>query len=402
MTALSIVIPAYNEEGGIADIIHRVLKIKKDLPAVGVDHFELVVVNDGSKDKTRQIAEGLCAECEDLRVINHPVNRGYGAALKTGFSHAKGDLIGFLDADGTYPPELFPKLCQSAINDSDLVVGSRMLGERSEMPFTRRIGNLFFARLISLLSTQSVSDCASGMRVFRREVLEQIYPLPDGLHLTPVMSARALHEGIRIKEIAIPYSERVGRSKLSVLRDGMIFLQSIIWTVLTYNPMRIFGMIGLAGLLFAAIAMLILLISRLSGVTSLDAWGIAGLFGALVAGVSGVSFFSLGYTFNFLVSFFYKRPIRQGLFGKPIFKKPLYRHFWWAGLLAILLSGGIATTSLVLGINGWEISRLWLYLLISAMMFLTGAQLVIYWILLRVMDELSRREISIHNDLHPI
>jgi len=107
---------------------------------------------------------------------------------------AKGELIGFLDADGTYPPEYFPQLCQEALKGTDIVIGSRMAGADSKMPITRRIGNIFFANLLTLLGNQRVTDSASGMRVFSRSVLSQIYPLPDGLNLTPVMSARALHE----------------------------------------------------------------------------------------------------------------------------------------------------------------------------------------------------------------
>src|SRR5215208_3260631 len=239
MTILSIVIPAYNEETGIAEIASRVLSVEAALKNVGVERVELLVVDDGSKDRTAEVAEGIPGVC----LIRHPKNKGYGAALKTGFGKASGELIGFLDADGTYPPEYFPQLCQAALQGTDLVIGSRMAGEDSKMPFTRRVGNFFFANLLTLLSRQKVTDSASGMRVFKREILEQIYPLPNGLNLTPVMSTRALHEGVTIGEVPIPYSERVGRSKLSVIRDGRIFLQSMVWTVLSYNPVRILGMI---------------------------------------------------------------------------------------------------------------------------------------------------------------
>jgi glycosyltransferase involved in cell wall biosynthesis len=177
-----------------------------------------------------------------------------GAALKTGFSEARGELIGFLDADGTYPPEYFPQLCLEALKGGELVIGSRMSGAESKMPLTRRVGNLFFATLLTLVGRQRVSDSASGMRVFKREVLERVYPLPDGLNLTPVMSTRAIHEGIRMVEVPIPYSERLGRSKLSVVRDGRIFLESIIWTALAYNPVRIMGTIGLVGVGLAFLA----------------------------------------------------------------------------------------------------------------------------------------------------
>ena len=387
MTTLSVVIPAYNEENGIAEIAGRVLSVKNDLKDIGVADLELLVVDDGSGDKTAEVA----SQIEGVRLIRHAQNKGYGAALKTGFSEANGELIGFLDADGTYPPEFFPQLCQKALNGNDLVIGSRMSGSESKMPLTRRVGNMFFATLLTLMGRQKVSDSASGMRVFKREVLERFYPLPDGLNLTPVMSTRAVHEGIQMVEVPIPYDERVGNSKLNVVRDGSLFLQSMVWTVLTYNPVRIFGMIGLIGILFALAVAIGLIIARISGITSLGPWGVAAVYAAMVAGIAGISVFALGSTFNYLVSLFYEQPIRQGLFGKPIFDPSLDHYFGWIGLLALvggLVLGGIST---ILGVNGWHISRLWLYLLGSAMFILVGLQLMIYWILMRALEELSQR-----------
>lgn len=399
MTTLSIVIPAYNEEHGIAEIVERVLAVQKDLPAVGVDDMELLIVDDGSKDNTAFIAQGLAEKFSTVRIICHPKNKGYGAALKTGFANARGELIGFLDADGTYPPEYFPKLCLAALDGCDIVVGSRMAGSDSKMPVTRRVGNFFFANLLTLLSSQRVSDSASGMRVFKREVLENIYPLPDGLNLTPVMSTRALHEGIRITEVPIPYSERLGRSKLSVVRDGMTFLQSMLWTVLAYNPVRVLGMIGLVGLVLALLIVGGLTAARFNGVTTLGLWGVAAVYTALIAAVTGVSIFALGATFNYLVSLFYKRPIRQGLFGKPLFKHSLERHFGWLGLTLSILGLAAAVTIVSIGdVNGWEINRIWLWLSGSAMLFLTGVQLVIYWVLMRVLQELSQSEFKASQD----
>jgi len=260
-------------------------------------------------------------------------------------------------------------------------------------------GNFFFANLLSLLGRQKVTDSASGMRVFKREILEQIYPLPDGLNLTPVMSTRALHEGIRIVEVPIPYSERVGRSKLSVIRDGQLFLQSMVWTAMSYNPVRILGLIGLAGIGLAGLVFLGLLIARLNGITTLGPLGVVALFTALVSSIAGLNFFALGVTFNYLVSLFYKKPIRQGLFGKPIFKTPLDQQFGWMGGLSVFIGIVIAIVALILGVNGWDIDRLWFYLLGSAMLFLAGIQLFVYWLLLRILEELSQREIMTKHDL---
>jgi glycosyltransferase involved in cell wall biosynthesis len=396
MTVLSVVIPAYNEENGIAQIAARVLSVAPALKEVGVDRLELLVVDDGSRDRTAEVAQNIAG----VTLIRHPKNRGYGAALKTGFSKAHGELIGFLDADGTYPPEYFPQLCQAALNGADLVIGSRMAGEESKMPLTRRVGNFFFANLLSVLSQQRVTDSASGMRVFKREILRQVYPLPDGLNLTPVMSTRALHEGINIKEVPIPYSERVGRSKLSVIRDGRIFMQSMLWTVLSYNPVRILGLMGLGGLGIAGMVFLwILYIRFIYGVTVLGPWGVAALFLALISTITGVNLIALGIAFNYLVALFYKTPIRQGLFGKPIFKTPLDKHFGWIGLTGIFAGLAIGLTALGLGVRGWDIGRLWFYMVGSAMVFLVGVQLAVYWLLLRILEELSQREMLTQQDI---
>ena len=392
---LSLVIPAWNEEDGISAIMQRVLAVGPALSQVGVDALELIVVDDGSKDRTAQIV----SDTPGARLVQHPHNRGYGAALKSGFNAAAGELLGFLDADGTYPPEHLPELCKAALEGADIVVGSRRSGASSEMPVVRKLGNFIWSNLLTLIAGQRVMDPASGMRIFHRSALEKIYPLPDGLNFTPVMSTRSAHEHLRVVELPIPYKERVGRSKLSVVRDGMRFLQTILWTALNYNPVRILG--GLGILLFA-IAMLIaaaLVGMRISGTTTLGPWGVAGSFAAVVLGIAGVDLFALGVTFNYLVSLFHKRPIRQGMFDKPLFKTPLDRQFWWIGLLMLTGGGILGIISFILALQAWSIERLWLYLLAGTMLILVGLQLIIFWIIVRILDELSQREIKVQDDL---
>lgn len=389
---LSICIPVYNEEGAIRQTLDRCLALGPALRAAGVDRFEVIAVDDGSTDGSAGI---IASEYPLVRLIRHERNAGYGAALKTALAAARHDLFAFLDADGTYPPEQFPQLCRAVLQGgADLVIGSRMAGADTEMPAVRRLGNTFFARLLTLIGRVPVSDSASGMRVFRREVLDLLSPLPDGLNFTPVMSTRAVHEGITLAEVPIPYRERVGQSKLSVVRDGLRFLETIVEAALAYNPVRVFGAAGLAGVVIAGAVLSWLVAARLSGVTQLGPVGTFVLFAGLVCGVGGANLFALGASFNYLVSLFYRRPIRQGLFRKPLIRWPVERVFLPAGVSTLACGALIAVGSLALSLRGWSIERLWLYLTGSAMLMLVGQQLVMAWLMAAVLRNLSEREIG--------
>lgn len=389
MPQLSVIIPAYNEEDGIAEIVTRVLDCEAALREVGIERMECIVVDDGSRDRTAEIADQFA-----VRVIRQS-NKGYGGAIKTGFREATGDLLAFLDADGTYPPEYFAALCRPALAGADLVIGSRMAGAESEMPLVRRIGNIFFAGLLNVVGCTHISDSASGMRVLRRAVLPQLYPLPDGLNFTPAMSTRALHEHLSMVEVPIPYQERRGRSKLSVIRDGLRFLHAIVWTTITYNPVRIFAGMGGLLLLFG----LVLGTLGLMAGTAENAWPFPQLFMALVLLVAGSTLVISGRLFNYIVSLFYRRTIRQGIFGRPLFHQPLERFLGLAGLVSVL--GGFALYGLAVARHLTDTSAAapWFLPAMSALLVLNGIQLIASWVLALMLDTLSKRELRMRDDL---
>lgn len=249
LPTLTVVIPALNEEEAIGSTITRCLDARGEIKEVaGLDDVEIIVVSDGSTDRTVEIARGF----DEVKVIVFEQNRGYGAAIKEGFRQGRGELVGFIDADGTCDPRYFAEMARVAVEDeADVVLGSR-LGPTSKMPRIRKLGNRLYALLLGLLCGRRVTDTASGMRVIRRGALGLLYPLPDRLHFTPAMSARALLCGMRVVEVPMHYEERIGTSKLSVLKDGVRFLRSILEGVLCYRPERLF-MLGFTACLVVGV-----------------------------------------------------------------------------------------------------------------------------------------------------
>ena len=252
---LLIVIPALNEEASIESIIERSLAARPHIYANSpVTKVEITVVSDGSTDRTVELASRYKSS---IRLIVFERNRGYGAAIQTAWQESDADLLGFLDADGTCEPKFFANLCEALIEDrADLALGCR-LNKGTKMPLIRQAGNLFFAALLTIFSNRRVRDTASGMRVIRREVYQRLRPLPNGLHFTPAMSARALlgaGGGTNLIEINMPYHEREGVSKLNVVKDGLRFLRIITETAFLYKPGRMLSQIAT---LFFLIALLI-------------------------------------------------------------------------------------------------------------------------------------------------
>jgi len=176
---LTVVVPAYNEQETLPGTLRELSNAQEAVRRIpGVERVDVLVVDDGSTDGTAAAAGETGA-----RVLRHTLNRGYGAALKTGFLAAQGDWIAFLDADATYPPSEFPRLVEVALRgEVDIVVGSRMRGDPSSMPFLRRLGNRSFALLLRWLGGRSLTDAASGMRLFRASILPRLLRRVRELH----------------------------------------------------------------------------------------------------------------------------------------------------------------------------------------------------------------------------
>jgi glycosyltransferase involved in cell wall biosynthesis len=290
---LSIVIPALNEEDSISSIIQRTLVAEEYIVSnTHIHSIEIIVVSDGSTDKTVEIAQSFLPK---IKLIVFEKNKGYGAAIKTGWSEASGDYLAFLDADGTCEPNFFANLVNLLKkNDADVVLGCR-LNKESKMPLIRRVGNFIFAKMLTFLSSNYVKDTASGMRVVKKSSLKDLYPLPDGLHFTPAMSARALlNSDITIAEEDMPYHEREGESKLSVTKDGVRFLKVILSTAFLYRPQII---INVLSILFLLVSFLIMFQPILNYIESsyIEDWMIYRFIFAEVFGVLSFILFSFSF-----------------------------------------------------------------------------------------------------------
>ena len=227
--AISVVIPAFNEENGIAQVIADLKKILKE---ANIDH-EIIVVDDGSKDRTVEAAVKT-----GVKVIEHVKNRGYGASLKTGIGHAKNDLIVITDADNTYPPEYIPEML-GYIDEADMVVGSRK-GEKVAIPLVRRPAKWMLRKLASYVTGEKIPDLNSGLRVFHRDLIMQYFDiLSDRFSFTTTSTVAFLSDGYKIKYIPINYHHRSGKSKI-VPWNFVEFVNLVIRLSMLFNPLKIF------------------------------------------------------------------------------------------------------------------------------------------------------------------
>jgi glycosyltransferase involved in cell wall biosynthesis len=226
---LSIIIPAYNEEGSIAGVIDSINAVMRKRR----DKYEIIVVDDASMDKTPQIAK------KKAKVIEHPFNKGYGSSLKNGIRHAAGEWILIIDGDGTYPAEDIPKL-MSHMDQYDMIVGSRT-GKSVKVQSYRKPAKWFLTKLANYLSGSKIDDLNSGMRLFRKDVAMKFFNiLPSGFSFTTTITLSYLSSDYNVKYVPINYHDRKGKSKIKPLRDGANFILLIIKAITYFNPLKIF------------------------------------------------------------------------------------------------------------------------------------------------------------------
>ncbi len=228
---LSIVIPAYNEAAAIGPTLEQV---QAALTATGLES-EIIVVDDGSTDGTADIV----AQFPAVRLIRHPRNKGYGAALKTGVRQAHHDTIVILDADGTYPCATIPHLA-AEIGPYDMVVGART-GTEVHVPFIRRPAKWVLNRLATYLSGQEIPDLNSGMRAFKRGVVMRFFRLlPSGISFTTSLTLAMLTNDYNVLYIPMNYYPRTGGSKIRPVRDTINFFSLVVRMILSFRPLRVF------------------------------------------------------------------------------------------------------------------------------------------------------------------
>lgn len=228
---VSIIIPAYNEKEGITHVIEslRFLRGKHG------QRWEIIVVDDGSTDGTPERVR----QFEDVILVQHPTNRGYGAAIKTGIRHAKHNTIVISDADGTYPVNDIPNLV-AQLPRCDMAVGARRINS-SNIPLSRRPAKWMLNKLANYLTGTKIPDLNSGLRAMKKDiVLNYFHLLPDGFSFTTTITLAMLTNNYIVEFLPIEYKTRSGKSKIRPIRDTMNFSQLIIRTVLYFDPLKIF------------------------------------------------------------------------------------------------------------------------------------------------------------------
>lgn len=227
----TIILPAYNEAAALPTVL-------TDLHAVLDERYEVLVVDDGSSDDTVAVAQGF-----PCRVIQHAVNQGKGAAVRTGLAEARGEYIVIMDADATYPASAIPAIV--ALLDTHDLVRCNRRRQTEAMPLVNQIGNKLFDLILAFAHGLDGSDHLSGLYGLRREALLRMRLEAEGFDIEAEIGIKARVRGLRVTSFPIDYGARMGEKKLHPWRDGVLILGRIVVMFLLFNPLLTFVLPGL-------------------------------------------------------------------------------------------------------------------------------------------------------------
>ena len=233
MKNISIIIPVYNEGEVVKEVINE---IQKQIKKVNID-YEIIIVDDGSNDNTKEILGSL--NKENIKIITHPKNMGYGEAILTGVKNAKYEYIATIDADGSYLAEDLLKLT-TEVEEFDLVIGARK-GKEFWGSMLKHPARLLFLFLAEFTVGEKIPDVNSGLRIFKKSsFLELKFPvICRGFSFSSTMTLAFLAEGRFVKFVPISYLSRKGKSKVNYIRDTLRTLQVLTEIITFYNPLKL-------------------------------------------------------------------------------------------------------------------------------------------------------------------